>query len=92
MQQESSPLCAADISPDLRKQFAFLSGGRGQNGSPIIIFPEYPGFGELEEQEFHNVLTYLTSVPRSGEQTFLRKTAGGREGGQGGGIERREKG
>lgn len=26
MQQESSPLCAADISPDLRKQFAFLSG------------------------------------------------------------------
>ncbi|XP_050966508.1 guanine nucleotide exchange factor DBS isoform X3 [Labeo rohita] len=63
MQQESSPLCAADISPDLRKQFAFLSGGRGQNGSPIIIFPEYPGFGELEEQEFHNVLTYLTSVP-----------------------------
>ncbi|XP_051559771.1 guanine nucleotide exchange factor DBS-like isoform X5 [Myxocyprinus asiaticus] len=63
MQQESSPLCAADISPDLRKQFAFLSGGRGQNGSPIIIFPEYPTFGELEEQEFHNVLTYLTSVP-----------------------------
>ncbi|XP_051983069.1 guanine nucleotide exchange factor DBS isoform X2 [Xyrauchen texanus] len=63
MQQESSPLCAADISPDLRKQFAFLSGGRGLNGSPIIIFPEYPTFGELEEQEFHNVLTYLTSVP-----------------------------
>ncbi|TRY92655.1 hypothetical protein DNTS_007701 [Danionella cerebrum] len=63
MQQESNPLCAADISPDLRKQFAFLSGGRGQAGSPIIIFPEYPAFGELEEQEFHNVLTYLTSIP-----------------------------
>uniref|UniRef100_A0A8C1N7Q7 Mcf.2 cell line derived transforming sequence-like a n=1 Tax=Cyprinus carpio TaxID=7962 RepID=A0A8C1N7Q7_CYPCA len=40
-----------------------LKCGRGQNGSPIIIFPEYPAFGELEEQEFHNVLTYLTSVP-----------------------------
>lgn len=26
MQQETSPLCAADISPDLRKGFAFLSG------------------------------------------------------------------
>ncbi|XP_016100795.1 guanine nucleotide exchange factor DBS isoform X4 [Sinocyclocheilus grahami] len=63
MQQESSPLYAADISPDLRKQFAFLSGGRGPNGSPIIIFPEYPAFGELEEQEFLNVLTYLTSIP-----------------------------
>ncbi|XP_026092757.1 guanine nucleotide exchange factor DBS-like isoform X2 [Carassius auratus] len=63
MEQEISPLCAADISPDLRKQFAFLSGGRGPNGSPIIIFPEYPTFDVLEEQEFHNVLTYLTSVP-----------------------------
>ncbi|XP_059408684.1 guanine nucleotide exchange factor DBS-like isoform X4 [Carassius carassius] len=63
MEQEISPLCAADISPDLRKQFAFLSGGRGLSGSPIIIFPEYPTFGELEEQEFLNVLTYLTSVP-----------------------------
>ena len=26
MQQDSSPLCAADIGLDLRKQFAFLSG------------------------------------------------------------------
>ncbi|XP_026787751.1 guanine nucleotide exchange factor DBS isoform X5 [Pangasianodon hypophthalmus] len=63
MQQETSPLCAADISPDLRKRFAFLSGGRGENGSPIIIFPEFPTFTELQEEEFHNVLTYLTSVP-----------------------------
>ncbi|XP_017313564.1 guanine nucleotide exchange factor DBS isoform X1 [Ictalurus punctatus] len=63
MQQETSPLCAADISPDLRKRFAFLSGGRGENGSPIIIFPEFPTFAELQEEEFQNVLTYLTSVP-----------------------------
>ncbi|XP_046871213.1 guanine nucleotide exchange factor DBS-like isoform X2 [Hypomesus transpacificus] len=63
MQQESSPLWAADITPDLRKQFAFLSGGRGQNGSPIIVFPEFPAFGEIQKREFHNVLTYLTSVP-----------------------------
>uniref|UniRef100_A0A673X827 MCF.2 cell line derived transforming sequence like n=1 Tax=Salmo trutta TaxID=8032 RepID=A0A673X827_SALTR len=63
MQQESSPLCAIDITPDLRKQFAYLSGGRGQNGSPIIVFPEFPAFGEIQEREFHNVLTYLTSIP-----------------------------
>ncbi|KAJ8256257.1 hypothetical protein COCON_G00201210 [Conger conger] len=63
MQKDSSPLCAADIQADLRKQFAFLSGGRGKTGSPIIMFPEFPAFNELEEQEFHNVLTYLTSVP-----------------------------
>uniref|UniRef100_A0A3Q1GKS9 Uncharacterized protein n=1 Tax=Acanthochromis polyacanthus TaxID=80966 RepID=A0A3Q1GKS9_9TELE len=64
MQLDSSPLRAADITPDLRKQFAFLSGGRGDNGSPIIVFPEFPAFGEITDREFHNVLTYLTSVPR----------------------------
>ncbi|XP_044073326.1 guanine nucleotide exchange factor DBS isoform X7 [Siniperca chuatsi] len=63
MQLDSSPLCAADITPDLKKQFAFLSGGRGDNGSPIIVFPEFPAFGEITDREFHNVLTYLTSVP-----------------------------
>ncbi|XP_070693844.1 guanine nucleotide exchange factor DBS [Pempheris klunzingeri] len=63
MQLDSSPLRAADIAPDLRKQFAFLSGGRGDNGSPIIVFPEFPAFGEITDREFHNVLTYLTCVP-----------------------------
>ncbi|XP_052349166.1 guanine nucleotide exchange factor DBS-like isoform X2 [Oncorhynchus keta] len=63
MQQENSPLCAIDITPDLRKKFAFLLGGRGQNGSPIIVFPEFSAFGEIQEREFHNVLTYLTNVP-----------------------------
>lgn len=42
----------------------WYTGGRGANGSPIIVFPEFPTFAELEDQEFHNVLTYLTSVPR----------------------------
>ncbi|XP_058248324.1 guanine nucleotide exchange factor DBS isoform X1 [Hemibagrus wyckioides] len=63
MQKETSPICAADIITELKKKFAFLSGGRGQDGSPIIIFPEFPSFGEISDEEFHNVLTYLTSVP-----------------------------
>ncbi|XP_036966572.1 guanine nucleotide exchange factor DBS isoform X3 [Acanthopagrus latus] len=63
MQLDSSPLRAADITPDLKRKFAFLSGGRGDNGSPIIVFPEFPAFGEITDREFHNVLTYLTSVP-----------------------------
>ncbi|KAL0963478.1 hypothetical protein UPYG_G00306950 [Umbra pygmaea] len=63
MQQENCPLRAIDITFELKKQFAFLSGGRGKNGSPIIVFPEFPAFGEIQEREFHNVLTYLTSVP-----------------------------
>ncbi|XP_018102664.1 guanine nucleotide exchange factor DBS isoform X4 [Xenopus laevis] len=63
MQQETSPICSADIEDQLRKQFAYLSGGRGENGSPVITFPEYPAFSEIPEKEFQNVLTYLTSVP-----------------------------
>ncbi|XP_060944120.1 guanine nucleotide exchange factor DBS-like isoform X4 [Limanda limanda] len=63
MELDSSPLHAVDITPDLKKQFAFLSGGRGDNGSPIIVFPEFPTFGEITDRVFHNVLTYLTSVP-----------------------------
>ncbi|XP_059418029.1 guanine nucleotide exchange factor DBS-like isoform X5 [Carassius carassius] len=63
MQKESSPLYAADIITELKRQFAFLSGGRGQDGSPILIFPEFPSFCEIGDQEFRNVLTYLTSIP-----------------------------
>ncbi|XP_058643301.1 guanine nucleotide exchange factor DBS isoform X4 [Onychostoma macrolepis] len=63
MQRESSPLYAADIITELKRQFVFLSGGRGQDGSPIIIFPEFPSFCEIGDQEFRNVLTYLTSIP-----------------------------
>uniref|UniRef100_A0A6I8SUP7 MCF.2 cell line derived transforming sequence-like n=1 Tax=Xenopus tropicalis TaxID=8364 RepID=A0A6I8SUP7_XENTR len=63
MQQETFPICAADIEDQLRKQFAYLSGGRGENGCPVVTFPEYPAFSEIPEKEFQNVLTYLTSVP-----------------------------
>uniref|UniRef100_A0A671VC19 MCF.2 cell line derived transforming sequence like n=1 Tax=Sparus aurata TaxID=8175 RepID=A0A671VC19_SPAAU len=44
------------------------------NGSPIIVFPEFPAFGELEEEEVQNVLSYLASVPSvaaSGEGFIL---------------------
>ncbi|XP_041821842.1 guanine nucleotide exchange factor DBS isoform X6 [Chelmon rostratus] len=63
LQREDGPLCAAEIGSELQKQFAILPGGRGMNGSPIIVFPEFPSFGELEEEEVQNVLSYLTSVP-----------------------------
>ncbi|KAK2856819.1 hypothetical protein Q5P01_005554 [Channa striata] len=63
LQRTPDTLCAAEIGSELQKQFAILPGGRGVNGSPIIIFPEFPAFSELEEEEVHNVLTYLTSIP-----------------------------
>ncbi|XP_059823742.1 guanine nucleotide exchange factor DBS isoform X2 [Hypanus sabinus] len=60
---QDSPLYAADITEQLAKQFAFRSGGRGDGGCPIITFPEYPNFTDIPEEEFQNVITYLTSVP-----------------------------
>lgn len=39
-------------------------GGRGKDGAPIITFPECSGFSEVPEEDFLNVVTYLTSIPR----------------------------
>ncbi|XP_008336869.1 guanine nucleotide exchange factor DBS isoform X2 [Cynoglossus semilaevis] len=63
MQQEIRPLLAVDIIEQLHRQFALLSGGRGKDGAPIITFPEYSGFSDVPEEDFHNVITYLTSIP-----------------------------
>nr|XP_030712563.1 guanine nucleotide exchange factor DBS isoform X1 [Globicephala melas] len=63
MHHDISPLCAADIQDQLQKRFAYLSGGRGQDGSPVITFPDYPAFGDVPDKEFQNVMTYLTSIP-----------------------------
>lgn len=42
----------------------YVTGGRGKEGAPIITFPEYSGFSEVPEDDFLNVVTYLTSIPR----------------------------
>ncbi|CAI5638937.1 unnamed protein product [Oreochromis niloticus] len=63
MQQDIRPLLAVDIIEQLHRQFALLSGGRGKDGAPIITFPEYSGFSEVPEEDFLNVVTYLTSIP-----------------------------
>ncbi|XP_034073172.1 guanine nucleotide exchange factor DBS isoform X3 [Gymnodraco acuticeps] len=63
LQTQDGTLCAAEIGSELQKQFAILPGGRGMNGNPIIVLPEFPDFSELEEEEVQNVLGYLSSVP-----------------------------
>ncbi|XP_069831214.1 probable guanine nucleotide exchange factor MCF2L2 isoform X6 [Dendropsophus ebraccatus] len=63
MQQEIRPLLAVDIMEQLHRQFATLPGGRGKDGAPIISFPEYPNFSEIPDDDFLNVVTYLTSIP-----------------------------
>uniref|UniRef100_A0A672ZEG7 Mcf.2 cell line derived transforming sequence-like a n=1 Tax=Sphaeramia orbicularis TaxID=375764 RepID=A0A672ZEG7_9TELE len=56
--------CLTPPAPTLISSLTSVSpGGRGMNGGPIIVFPEFPAFGELGEEELQNVLAYLTSVP-----------------------------
>ncbi|NXM88903.1 MCF2 protein, partial [Oenanthe oenanthe] len=61
------PMCAKDISEDLMKEFAFLSGGRGKDKAWIITLPDNAGFNEVPEEKVSKVLTYLTSVPSQHE-------------------------
>uniref|UniRef100_A0A8C6XPK2 MCF.2 cell line derived transforming sequence-like 2 n=1 Tax=Naja naja TaxID=35670 RepID=A0A8C6XPK2_NAJNA len=56
MQQEIRPVTAVEIIEQLHRQFAILSGGRGKDGAPIITFPEYPGFSEIPDEDFLNVI------------------------------------
>uniref|UniRef100_A0A2K5XI27 MCF.2 cell line derived transforming sequence like n=1 Tax=Mandrillus leucophaeus TaxID=9568 RepID=A0A2K5XI27_MANLE len=72
MHQDIVPLCAADIQDQLKKRFAYLSGGRGQDGSPVITFPDYPAFSEIPDKEFQNVMTYLTSIPSGRRESSVR--------------------
>uniref|UniRef100_A0A665UYC7 Mcf.2 cell line derived transforming sequence-like b n=1 Tax=Echeneis naucrates TaxID=173247 RepID=A0A665UYC7_ECHNA len=51
------------FSAPIRIKYHFAYVSRGDNGSPIIVFPEFPTFGDINDREFHNVLAYLTSVP-----------------------------
>uniref|UniRef100_A0A8C8RDZ6 MCF.2 cell line derived transforming sequence-like 2 n=1 Tax=Pelusios castaneus TaxID=367368 RepID=A0A8C8RDZ6_9SAUR len=44
----------------------FNSRGRGKDGAPIITFPEYAGFSDIPDEDFLNVVTYLTSIPSIG--------------------------
>uniref|UniRef100_A0A8C9NK17 MCF.2 cell line derived transforming sequence-like 2 n=1 Tax=Serinus canaria TaxID=9135 RepID=A0A8C9NK17_SERCA len=42
---------------------AVRTGQRGKDGAPIITFPEFAGFSEIPDDDFLNVVTYLTSIP-----------------------------
>uniref|UniRef100_A0A8V0Z2R4 MCF.2 cell line derived transforming sequence n=3 Tax=Gallus gallus TaxID=9031 RepID=A0A8V0Z2R4_CHICK len=65
--ESTAPICAKDISDELMKQFAFLSGGRGKDKAWIITLPDNSRFNDVPEDVISKVLTYLTSVPSQHE-------------------------
>uniref|UniRef100_A0ABM5EVV9 Proto-oncogene DBL isoform X5 n=1 Tax=Pogona vitticeps TaxID=103695 RepID=A0ABM5EVV9_9SAUR len=71
--ESAVPTHARDISADLMKQFAFLSGGRGKDHGWIITFPENSSFNQLPEEVVKKVLSYLTWIPsqRKSDSKFI---------------------
>ncbi|OXB79462.1 UNVERIFIED_CONTAM: hypothetical protein H355_008357 [Colinus virginianus] len=65
--ETTAPICAKDISNELMKQFAFLSGGRGKDKAWIITLPDNSRFNDVPEDVVTKVLTYLTSIPSQHE-------------------------
>ncbi|XP_060105856.1 proto-oncogene DBL isoform X1 [Heteronotia binoei] len=57
------PTQARDIADDLKKELAFLSGGRGKDNGWIITFPENSNFNQVPEEVLTKVLSYLTWIP-----------------------------
>lgn len=52
-----------DVADLLHPQHAIITGGRSQEGCPLIIFPDNNNFNLLEEVDYQKLILYLTSVP-----------------------------
>ncbi|SPP75963.1 guanine nucleotide exchange factor DBS isoform X2 [Drosophila guanche] len=53
----------ADVADLLHPQHAIITGGRSQDGCPLIIFPDNNNFNLLEEADYQKLILYLSSVP-----------------------------
>ncbi|XP_017865480.1 PREDICTED: guanine nucleotide exchange factor DBS isoform X3 [Drosophila arizonae] len=53
----------ADVADLLHPQHAVITGGRSQEGCPLIIFPDNNNFNSIEEADYQKLILYLSSVP-----------------------------
>nr|XP_039274741.1 kalirin-like isoform X3 [Styela clava] len=56
-------LKAIDLIEPLKEKIAFLSGGRDQNGGPILTFPARQNTDRIKPDDMRHLLSYLASVP-----------------------------
>uniref|UniRef100_A0A182NHA5 CRAL-TRIO domain-containing protein n=1 Tax=Anopheles dirus TaxID=7168 RepID=A0A182NHA5_9DIPT len=61
------PLSVADVAELLHPQYAIITGGRSKDGCPLITFPDYNNFQNLNDLEYQKLMLYLTSVPSLSE-------------------------
>ncbi|CAG9759980.1 unnamed protein product [Ceutorhynchus assimilis] len=57
------PLGLKDVVDLLQHHYAIISGGKSNDGCPIITFPDNNNFQMLSDVEYQRLMLYLTSVP-----------------------------
>ncbi|KAI0240761.1 Guanine nucleotide exchange factor DBS [Lamellibrachia satsuma] len=63
MGESGCTLTVLDVADNLQTRYAFISGGSSSGGAPIITFSSSSRASEVSEEEYRNVVTYLTSIP-----------------------------
>jgi hypothetical protein len=63
MGESTCTLTVLDVADCLQSGYAYIAGGKGPQGHPIIMFPDHHDLGELTDEDYKNVVTYLTSIP-----------------------------
>ncbi|KAK2158844.1 hypothetical protein NP493_1766g00030 [Ridgeia piscesae] len=63
MGESGCTLTVIDVADTLQTRYAFISGGCASSGAPIITFPSNSRSADVSEEEYREVVTYLTSIP-----------------------------
>ncbi|XP_030837705.1 guanine nucleotide exchange factor DBS [Strongylocentrotus purpuratus] len=59
----SDEILITDIIDQLNHRVAFITGGKTQEGYPIINMPECPKFNLVRDEDFVRLMTYLVRIP-----------------------------
>ncbi|XP_072180482.1 guanine nucleotide exchange factor DBS-like [Diadema setosum] len=59
----SDEILITDVVDQLNHQVAFITGGKTQEGYPIINMPECQKFSMVRDEDFVRLMTYLVRIP-----------------------------
>ena len=63
MGESACTLTVLDVADALQSGYAYISGGKSPSGHPILTFPDNHESGELSDEDYKSIISYLTSIP-----------------------------
>ncbi|XP_046672964.1 guanine nucleotide exchange factor DBS-like isoform X2 [Homalodisca vitripennis] len=60
---EENEVSVSDVADLLHQQYAIITGGKSQEGFPLISLPDQGNFANLSDADYQKLVLYLTSVP-----------------------------